>query len=129
MNQLPSMVTLTSAAADRAKSLIDRSDGEVLGLKVGVKTGGCSGLMYEIDYARDKSPLDQVVEDKGVKVFIDPTAMMYLIGSEMDYQEDKFQGGFVFNNPNAAAQCGCGESFTIERDDLIEMKRDETKTN
>jgi iron-sulfur cluster assembly protein len=89
MNQLPSMLTLTAAAAERAKTLIDRSGGEVLGLKVGVKTGGCSGLMYEIDYARDKSPLDQVVEDKGVKVFIDPTAMMYLIGSEMDYHEDK----------------------------------------
>jgi iron-sulfur cluster assembly protein len=125
MNMLSAMITMTDAAAKRAKSLIDRSDGEVLGLKVGVKTGGCSGLMYEIDYARSKSPLDQVVEEKGVKVFIDPTAMMYLIGSEMDYQEDKFQGGFVFNNPNAAAQCGCGESFTIDRDELIEMKQNE----
>ncbi len=126
MNQLPSTITLTAAAADRAKGLIDRSEGDVLGLKVGVKTGGCSGLMYEIDYAKTLSPLDQVIEEKGVKIFIDPTAMMYLIGSEMDYQSDKFQGGFVFNNPNAAGQCGCGESFTIQRDELIEMKRNDS---
>jgi len=125
MNQLPSMLSLTEAAANRAKSLIDRSEGEVLGLKVGVKTGGCSGLMYEIDYAKSQSPLDQVVEDRGVKIFIDPTAMMYLVGSEMDYLADKFQGGFVFNNPNAAAQCGCGESFTIDRDELIESKQND----
>ncbi len=124
MNNLPAMMSLTEAAAERAKDLIARGDGEVLGLKVGVKQGGCSGLMYEIDYARDASPLDQVMEDKGVKIFIDPTAMMYLIGSEMDYRSDTFQAGFVFNNPNAAAQCGCGESFSIDRDQLVEMNKE-----
>ena len=125
MNNLPAMMSLTEAAAERARTLIARGDGEVLGLKVGVKQGGCSGLMYEIDYARTASPLDQVLEDKGVKIFIDPTAMMYLVGSEMDYQSDTFQAGFVFNNPNAAAQCGCGESFSIDRDQLIDLKQEQ----
>ena len=109
----PSMITLTEAAADRVKSLVGRADKPVLGLRVGVKTRGCSGLSYFVEYAEDQKRFEDVVEDKGVKIFIDPTAVMFLIGTEMDYVEDKIQSGFVFKNPNEKARCGCGESFSI----------------
>ena len=105
------LITLTEAAADRARRLIQNSDKQVLGLRVGVKTRGCSGLSYFVEYAEDQKRFEDAVEDKGVKIFIDPTAVMFLIGSEMDYVEDKFQTGFVFTNPNEKGRCGCGESF------------------
>ena len=107
------MITLTDAAAERVKRLIDRSDKPVLGLRVGVKSRGCSGLSYFVEYAEDQKKFEDVVEDKGVKIFIDPTAVMFLIGSEMDYVEEQFQTGFVFRNPNEKARCGCGESFHV----------------
>ncbi len=108
-----SMITLTEAAAERVKTLIAKSGKPVLGLRVGVKTRGCSGLSYFVEYAEDQKKFEDVVEDKGVKIFIDPTAVMFLIGSEMDYVEDKFQTGFVFSNPNEQGRCGCGESFHV----------------
>ncbi len=107
------MITLTEAAADRVKSLVARADKPVLGLRVGVKTRGCSGLSYFVEYAEDQKKFEDVVEDKGVKIFIDPTAVMFLIGTEMDYVEDKIQSGFIFKNPNEKSRCGCGESFSI----------------
>jgi iron-sulfur cluster assembly protein len=106
-------ITLTDAAAQRVKRLMDNADKPVLGLRVGVKTRGCSGLSYFVEYAEEQKKFEDVVEDKGVKIFIDPTAVMFLLGTEMDYVEDKIQSGFVFNNPNEAGRCGCGESFTI----------------
>ena len=108
-----SMITLTEAAAERVRSLVARSDKPVLGLRVGVKTRGCSGLSYFVEYAEDQKKFEDVVEDKGVKIFIDPTAVMFLIGTEMDYVEDKIQSGFVFKNPNEKNRCGCGESFSV----------------
>ena len=107
------MITLTDAAAERVKRLIDKSDNPVLGLRVGVKSRGCSGLSYFVEYAEEQKKFEDVVEDKGVKIFIDPTAVMFLIGSEMDYVEERFQTGFVFRNPNEKARCGCGESFHV----------------
>ena len=107
------MITLTDAAAERVKRLIAKSDKPVLGLRVGVKTRGCSGLSYFVEYAEDQKKFEDVVEDKGVKIFIDPTATMFLIGSEMDYVEEQFQTGFVFKNPNESGRCGCGESFHV----------------
>ncbi len=107
------MITLTDAAAERAKALIAKSDKPVLGLRVGVNTRGCSGLSYFVEYAEEQKRFEDVVEDKGVKIFIDPTAVMFLLGSEMDYVEDKFHTGFVFNNPNEKGRCGCGESFHV----------------
>ena len=107
------MITLTDAAADRVKALIAKSDKPVLGLRVGVKTRGCSGLSYFVEYAEEQKKFEDMVEDKGVKIFIDPTAVMFLIGSEMDYREEQFQTGFVFTNPNEASRCGCGESFNV----------------
>lgn len=107
------MITLTDAAADRVRRLMDRSEKPVLGLRVGINTRGCSGLSYEVEYAEEQKKFEEVVEDKGVRIFIDPTAIMFLIGSEMDYVEDKFQSGFVFRNPNEKGRCGCGESFHV----------------
>lgn len=108
------IITLTEAAAERVKRLIaNAGDDKVLGLRVSVKTRGCSGLSYNVEYAKEARKFEDVVEDKGVKIFIDPTAVMFLIGSEMDYKEDKFQTGFVFSNPNEKGRCGCGESFHV----------------
>jgi len=107
------MISLTDAAAERVKRLMAKSDKPVLGLRVGVKTRGCSGLSYFVEYAEEQKKFEDVVEDKGVKIFIDPTATMFLIGSEMDYVEEQFQTGFVFKNPNESGRCGCGESFHV----------------
>jgi iron-sulfur cluster assembly accessory protein len=107
------LITLTDAAAERVKKLIRLSEKPVLGLRVGVNSRGCSGLSYIVEYAEEQKRFEDVVEDKGVKIFIDPTAVMFLLGSEMDYVEEKFHTGFVFNNPNEKGRCGCGESFHV----------------
>ncbi|MEQ8654301.1 MAG: iron-sulfur cluster assembly accessory protein [Kiloniellales bacterium] len=108
------IITLTDAAAERVRRLMNKaSDDAVLGLRVGIKTRGCSGLSYFVEYAKDQKRFEDMIEDKGVKIFIDPTAVMFLLGSEMDYQEDKFQSGFTFTNPNEKSRCGCGESFNV----------------
>jgi len=106
-------ITLTDAAADRVKALLARRDSAAAGLRIGVKSKGCSGLSYSIEYADAKGPLDEVVEDKGVTIFIDPKATLFILGSEVDYVEDKLQSGFVFRNPNEKGRCGCGESFHV----------------
>ncbi|MDG5496710.1 iron-sulfur cluster assembly accessory protein [Niveispirillum sp. SYP-B3756] len=110
---LPKAMTITDAAAERVKELISRSDKPIIGLRVGVKARGCSGMSYFVEYAEEKKLFEEVVEDKGVTILIDPAATMFLIGSEMDYSEDKFQSGFTFKNPNEKARCGCGESFMV----------------
>lgn len=110
------MMTLTDAAAERAKHLMAeaaKADKPIIGLRVGVKAQGCSGMSYYVEYAEEQKKFEEVVEDKGVTILIDPAATMFLIGSEMDYQEDKLRSGFVFNNPNEKGRCGCGESFHI----------------
>ena len=109
-----SVLTLTDRAADRVKQLMSKSpeDG-VLGLRVGVNTRGCSGLSYFVEYAKEQKKFEDVVEDKGVKIFVDPTSVMFILGSEMDYVEDKLESGFVFKNPNETSRCGCGESFAV----------------
>ena len=110
---LPSVLTLTDAAAERVRRLIAKADKPVMGLRVGVKTKGCSGLSYVVEYAQERGKFEDVVEDKGVKIFIEPTALMFLLGSQMDYVEDKFTSGFTFANPNEKGRCGCGESFHV----------------
>ncbi len=106
-------IKLTDAAAERIKYLLAQRSAPALGLRVGVVAKGCSGMSYTFDYAAEHSKFDEVVEDKGVTVFIDPKATLYLIGSEMDYVEDKLQSGFTFRNPNEKGRCGCGESFHV----------------
>ncbi|WP_372394304.1 iron-sulfur cluster assembly accessory protein [Azospirillum sp. HJ39] len=110
---LPKAITITDAAAERVKALMSKANDEIVGLRIGVKARGCSGLSYDVQYAKEKLKFDEVVEDKGVTVLIDPAAVMFLIGSEMDYVDDKFQTGFVFKNPNEKGRCGCGESFHV----------------
>jgi len=110
---LPKAVTLTDAAADRVRALIAKSDKPVLGLRIGIKSRGCSGMAYDVSYAEEKGKFDEVVEDKGVTVLIDPKAQMFLFGTEIDWVEDKLQAGFVFRNPNEKGRCGCGESFHV----------------
>lgn len=112
-SERPPLLTLTDAAAERVKSLMAKSDNPVSGLRVGVSSKGCSGMSYVFEYAEEKIGLEEEVESKGVRIFIDPMAVMFLMGSEMDYKEDKLQAGFVFNNPNAKNVCGCGESFSV----------------
>jgi iron-sulfur cluster assembly protein len=106
-------ITITEAAARRAKDLLARVDEPVLGLRIGVDTRGCNGLMYSVEYAKDQRDMDEVIETDGVKIFVSAMAAMYLLGSEMDYVEEKFESGFVFNNPNEKSRCGCGESFMV----------------
>ena len=107
------MITLTQSAAEQVKALIAQApEGQpVVGLRIGVQSGGCSGMSYFMEYAEDKNPMEEVIEDKGVKIFLDPKAAMYLIGTEMDYNEGEFQSGFTFKNPNETGRCGCGKSF------------------
>jgi iron-sulfur cluster assembly protein len=107
-------VKLTDAAAARVREIMDGSDRPVAGLRVGVKNGGCAGMSYTMEWAEDIGPYDEVIDDKGVKVLIDPKAVMFLLGTEMDFKTDKLSSGFVFNNPNQTSACGCGESVAIE---------------
>ena len=107
------IVTLTETAAQHVKRLIEQGDSDVIGLRVGVKTAGCSGMQYDVQYATDQKQFEDKIEEKGVTLFIDPAAVMFLIGSEMDWEEDKFASRFVFRNPNEVARCGCGESFSV----------------
>ena len=105
------IMSLTDAAAERARQLLSASDKAAL--RVGVKNGGCAGMSYTLEYADAVGPYDEVVEEKGVKIIVDPKALMFLLGTEMDFQTEKFGAGFVFNNPNQTGACGCGESVSI----------------
>jgi iron-sulfur cluster assembly protein len=110
----PKAVRLSDAAAARIHEIMLNADGKYQGVRVGVTNGGCAGMSYTMDYAEDVKPLDEVVEDKGVKIFIDPKAILFLIGTEMDFVREKLGARFVFKNPNQTAACGCGESVSIE---------------
>ena len=107
------VLSLTDAAADRIKAIIADADRPIAGLRVGVKNGGCAGMSYTMEYAESINPLDEVIEDKGVTVLIDPKAVLFLLGTEMDFQTTKLMSQFVFNNPNQTSACGCGESVAI----------------
>src|SRR5215467_11685658 len=110
----PKVIRLTDAAAARIKDIMARSDGRYIGVRVGVKNGGCAGMSYTMDYAESAGALDEVVEDKGVRILIDPKAVMFLVGTEMDYKREKLGAKFVFTNPNQTEACGCGESVVIK---------------
>ena len=104
---------LTDAAADRIKAIMAKADKPFAGVRVGVKNGGCAGMAYTMEYAESAAKFDEVVEDKGVKLLIDPKAVMFLLGTEMDFKVDKLSSTFVFNNPNQTSACGCGESVLL----------------
>ena len=109
----PQVMRLTDAAANRIKSILSGADRPIAGVRVGVKNGGCAGMSYTMEYAEAAAPTDEVVEDKGVRLFVDPKAVMFLLGTEMDFKVDKLTSGFVFNNPNQTSACGCGESVAL----------------
>ena len=107
------VITLSDNAANRIKEIISNDETKSVGVRVGVKSGGCAGMSYIMEYAKEINPTDEIIEEKGVKVFIDPSAIMYLLGTEMDYKHEQFSSTFVFKNPNETERCGCGESFKI----------------
>ena len=107
------IIKLSDNAALRIKEIMANSEKNSLGVRVSVKSGGCAGMSYVMEYAKKKNPNDEIIEDKGVIVFVDSAAVMYLLGTEMDYKKDELSSSFVFNNPNETERCGCGESFKI----------------
>jgi len=109
----PQVLRLTDAAAARIKDVMARAERPMTGVRVGVKNGGCAGMEYTMEYAESANPTDEVVEDKGVKILIDPKAVLFLLGTEMDYRTEKLSAQFIFNNPNQTSACGCGESVQL----------------
>jgi len=105
------VIKLSTNAAERIKEIMSKAEDKAIGVRVGVKSGGCAGMSYVMEYAKDIKPNEEVIEEKGVKVLIDPKAIMYLLGTEMDYKKEELSSTFVFNNPNETQRCGCGESF------------------
>ena len=106
------IIKLSDKAALKIKEVLSQ-DKNSLGVRIGVKRGGCAGMEYVMEYAKETKPEDELIEEKGVKVFVDPGAVMYLLGTEMDYKEEEFSSSFVFKNPNETERCGCGESFKV----------------
>ncbi|MCC7348293.1 MAG: iron-sulfur cluster assembly accessory protein [Variibacter sp.] len=109
----PQVMRVTDAAAERIRAILANAGPSVQGIRVGVTKGGCAGMSYKVEYATGVKPGDEVIEDKGVRVVIDPSAVLFLLGTEMDYKVDKLSAQFVFNNPNQTSACGCGESVAI----------------
>ena len=107
------VITLSDSAANRIKQIMSLDTNKSLGVRVGVKSGGCAGMSYIMEYAKEVNPNDEIIEDKGVKVFVDPSAIIYLLGTEMDYKKEEFSSNFIFKNPNETERCGCGESFKV----------------
>ena len=107
------IISLSNNAANRIKEIMSNAEKDSLGVRIGVKSGGCAGMSYVMEYTKEVNPNDEIIEDKGVKVFVDSGAVMYLLGTEMDYKKEEFSSSFVFKNPNETERCGCGESFKI----------------
>ena len=107
------IIKISDNAVDRIKKIMSQAHNQTIGVRVGVKSGGCAGMSYVMEYATDIKPNEEIIEEKGVKVLIDPKAVMYLLGTEMDYKKEKFSSQFVFKNPNETERCGCGESFKV----------------
>lgn len=106
-------LTITPAALERVKVLLEKRGKPSLGIRIGIRTKGCSGLSYTLEYADERQPLDELIEVEGITILIDPKAIMFILGTEMDYLEEKLQSGFVFKNPNEKGRCGCGKSFHV----------------
>ena len=107
------IIRLSDNAAQRIKEIMANAGNSAIGVRIGVKSGGCAGMSYVMEYSKEVNPNDELIEDKGVKVYIDSAAVMYLLGTEMDYKKEDFSSSFVFNNPNETERCGCGESFKV----------------
>ena len=107
------VIKVSENAAERIKEIMSKAEDKAIGVRVGVKSGGCAGMSYVMEYTKELNPNDEVIEEKGVKVFVDASAVMYLLGTEMDYKKGDFSSSFVFKNPNESERCGCGESFKV----------------
>ena len=107
------VISLSDKAAERIKQIMSNAENSAIGVRVGVKSGGCAGMSYTMEYAKDIKPNEEIIEEKGVKVLIDPKAIIYLLGTEMDYKQEEFSSQFIFKNPNETERCGCGESFKV----------------
>ncbi len=110
---MDSMITITEAASDRIKEILSSRNSPSLGVRLGTSTKGCNGLSYTVDYVDEINPSDERIEGKGITLYVDAMSLIYLIGSVMDYKDEKFQSGFTFTNPNEKGRCGCGESFHV----------------
>jgi len=117
------VMTMTDAAANRVRELVDNADHNALGLRVGIKKGGCAGMEYTMDLVDEPKPGDDRIEDKGATLFVDPSAVLFLLGTEMDFEVTKFRSGFVFKNPNEVSACGCGESISLQEADPALLAR------
>ena len=107
------IISLSNNAANRIKEIMSNAEKDSIRVRIGVKSGGCAGMSYVMEYTKEVNPSDEIIEDKGVKVFVDSGAIMYLLGTEMDYKKEEFSSSFVFKNPNETERCGCGESFNV----------------
>ncbi len=107
------VIKLSDNAAERIRQIMSEAESSTIGVRVGVKSGGCAGMSYIMEYAKEIKPNEEVIEEKGVKVIIDPKAIIYLLGTEMDFKKEKFSSQFIFKNPNETERCGCGESFKV----------------
>ena len=107
------VIKLSDKAVSRIKEIMSQAQNSTIGVRIGVKSGGCAGMSYVMEYAKEIKPNEEVIEDNGIKVLIDPKAIMYLLGTDMDYKEEKFSSQFFFKNPNETERCGCGESFKV----------------
>jgi iron-sulfur cluster assembly protein len=114
MRPRPQVMSITQAAADRVRETVSNATSPVIGVRIGIKNGGCAGMAYTVEYADSVRPHDEVIEDKGVTILVDPKAVLFLLGTQMDVKTDKFSSVFVFNNPNETSACGCGESVAIK---------------
>ena len=107
------IIIISTSASERIREIISKANEDAIGLRIAVKSGGCAGYSYDMDYVSEINPTDELVEHEGVKVFVDQAAIMFLLGSTMDFKKDKFKSGFTFINPNETERCGCGESFSV----------------
>ena len=110
---MTNIINISNSASERIREIIAKGDDDAIGLRIAVKSGGCAGYSYDMDYVSEINPTDELVEHEGVKVFVDQAAIMFLLGSTMDFKKEKFKSGFTFINPNETERCGCGESFIV----------------
>ena len=110
---MSNIINISTSASERIREIISKANQDAIGLRIAVKSGGCAGYSYDMDYVSEINPTDELVEHEGVKVFVDQAAIMFLLGSTMDFKKDKFKSGFTFINPNETERCGCGESFSV----------------
>lgn len=118
------VMTMTDAASDRVKAIVDNSGPQALGIRVGIKKGGCAGMEYTIDLVTEPNAKDDLIEHGGAKVWVEPSAVLYLLGTQMDFEITKMRSGFTFNNPNQTSACGCGESVELKPADLAALARE-----